>query len=228
MISIRITQIVSKYSTYSFELYALKLLIILFFFHFFSVYANAQQPPLPVELFGGNRAMYYQHVINKNLFNNKFNFFNVTSFEAEHDNKENNLFVVSSLFSYNLGKGLSVGIGGEIQRSGTFAIVGAQYAYTTKNILLVVFPSMNINGDKEYTYFTLFEYKPKLSEKLKGYFRTQFLVTTNFNTYNRGYQQFRLGLQIENIQFGLAANLDQFDNNEVTTSNYGLFVRALI
>ncbi|MEO1031009.1 MAG: hypothetical protein AAFX55_06375 [Bacteroidota bacterium] len=207
---------------------SLKLLTVILFFQFFFLDSSAQQPPLPVELFGGNRAMYYQHVINKNLFNDKFNFFNVTSFEAEHDSNENNLFVVSSLFSYNLGKGFSIGIGGEIQRPGTFAIVGAQYAYVSETILLVVFPSMNINGDKEYTHFTLFEYKPKLSDKLKGYFRSQFLVITDFDNYNRGYQQLRLGLQIDNIQFGLATNLDQFDNSNITTSNYGLFVRALI
>lgn len=228
MTSIRKTQITSKRIIYCLKPTSLKLLTVILFFQFFFLDSSAQQPPLPVELFGGNRAMYYQHVINKNLFNDKFNFFNVTSFEAEHDSNENNLFVVSSLFSYNLGKGFSIGIGGEIQRPGTFAIVGAQYAYVSETILLVVFPSMNINGDKEYTHFTLFEYKPKLSDKLKGYFRSQFLVITDFDNYNRGYQQLRLGLQIDNIQFGLATNLDQFDNSNITTSNYGLFVRALI
>ncbi|MEM1257578.1 MAG: hypothetical protein AAGH81_03540 [Bacteroidota bacterium] len=228
MKAIRSPKILSKKILPIWSLDLPKFVIAIFLIQFLPICSLGQQPPLPVELFGGNRAMYYQHVLNKNLFGDKFNFFNVTSFEAEHENNQNNIFVVSNLFSYNLGKGFSVGIGGEIQRPGTFAIVGAQYAYVTKTVLLVIFPSMNINGDKEYTHFTLFEYKPNLSDKLKGYFRSQFLVITDFENYNRGYQQLRLGLQLDNIQFGLATNFDQFDNNKVTKSNYGLFIRALI
>ena len=186
------------------------------------------QPPVPLEIFTGHEAMSYQHVLNKNLLEGNFNFFNVTGFDAAYEQNENNVFVISSLFSYTIGKGFSAGLGGEIQRPGTFAIAGAQYAYATQRFLLVVFPSVNLNGKTQYSQFTLLEYRPKINEMLNGYIRTQWLLATDFQRYERGYQQFRLGLQIKHVQFGLAANFDQFDSNAITTSNYGVFVRILI
>ncbi len=189
--------------------------------------ASSQQPPIPVEVFGGHRALSYQHVINKNVFDDTFNFFNITSFDAEYKEDPRNVFLISSLFSYNIGKGFSAGIGGEIQRPGAFVIAGAQYAYSTNNFLLVLFPSVNLNGITQYSQFMLLEYRPKVNEKLNGYLKMQFLVTTDFSNYDRGYQQFRFGLQHENIQFGLAGNFDQFNSNEITTSNLGVFVRTL-
>ncbi len=105
--------------------------------------------------------------------------------------------------------------------------VGAQYSYATEKLLLVLFPSVNLNGYKQYSQFALLEYRPKINENYKGYFKMQFLVTTDFHNYDRGYQQFRLGLQRENIQFGLATNFDQFNSNAITTNNFGVFIRTL-
>ncbi|NMH87242.1 hypothetical protein [Flavivirga algicola] len=187
----------------------------------------AQQPPLPVEIFGGHRALSYQHVINKKIFEKRFGFFNITTFDAEYKEDPRNVYLISSMFSYNIGKGFSAGLGGEIQRPGAFVYVGAQYAYTTQQLLFVLFPSMNLNGYKQYSQFALLEYRPKLNENYRGYFKMQFLVTTDFHNYDRGYQQFRLGLQRENIQFGLATNFDQFNSNAITTNNFGFFVRTL-
>ncbi len=186
------------------------------------------QPPIPVEVFTGHRALSYQHVINKYVFKNKFNFFNVSSFEAEYKRNANNVFLISSLFSYNIGKGFSIGLGGEIQRPGATAIVGAQYAYKSAGWLIAVVSSVNLSGETEYSQFTLLEYRRAVNENLKVYFRMQMLVTTDFHKYNRGYQQFRLGSQLKDIQFGLAANFDQFNANTIKTTNYGVFVRTLI
>lgn len=189
---------------------------------------TAQQSPIPVEVFIGHRALSYQHVLSKNVFEEKFNFFNVSAFDAEYGENPKNEFIISSLFSYNIGKGFSVGVGGEIQPPGASVIAGIQYAFASKEFLLVVFPSVNLNGAMKYSQFTLLEYRPKINENLHGYFRTQLVVSTDFAAYDRGYQQFRMGLQIQNIQFGLAANFDQFNSNERMTTNYGVFTRLLI
>ncbi len=187
----------------------------------------AQNPPIPVEIFAGNRALSYQHVINKNVFEGRFNFFNITSFDAEYKEEPRNVYLISSMLSYNIGKGFSAGLGGEIQRPGAFVFVGAQYAYATDQLLFVLFPSVNLNGYMQYSQFALLEYRPKINENYRGYFKIQLLVTTDFDNYDRGYQQLRLGLQRQNIQFGLAANFDQFNSNAITTNNFGVFVRAL-
>lgn len=188
----------------------------------------AQQPPIPVEFFVGNRAITYQHVLSKNILNNKFNFFNVVSVDAEYKENGNNIFFVESLISYKIAKKFSLGIGGQLQNIGAFAIVGAQFTHATDSFLLVVLPTVNITGKTNYEQFLLLEYRPKINEKTRGYLRTQFLVNTDFANYNRGYQQFRLGLEKKNIQFGLAATFDQFNSSVITTSNYGVFTRYLI
>ena len=190
-----------------------------------SVFAQA---PIPIELFAGNRSINYQHIVNKEMFENKVRFFNVTSFESEYNQNENYQFFTSSLLFYNLSKRFSLGMGGEVKRSGVFPVIGSQYTYLSKKIVVVVFPTVNLNGNTKYAHFSLFEYRSNLNDDLKVYFRAQILFVTNFEIYNRGYQQFRLGLQKNNIQFGLATNFDQFNNNEVTTNNIGIFVRNLI
>lgn len=187
-----------------------------------------EEAPIPVELFIGQRALYYQHVLSKNIFKEKFNFFNVSAIDAEYGKKPNNQFVISSLISYNMGKGFSAGFGGEIQPPGASITAGIQYVYASKEFLLVLFPSVNLNGPIKYSQFSLLEYRPKINKNLSGYFRTQLLISADFEVYDRGYQQFRLGLQIRDIQFGLAVNFDQFNSNERTTSNYGVFIRLLI
>ena len=186
------------------------------------------QPPIPVEVFAGHKALSYQHVINKNVFKDKFSFFNVSSFDAEYGENANNVFLISSMFLYNISKGFSAGLGGEIQRPGAVVIAGIQYTYVSENLLIVVVPSVNLTGETEYSQFTLLEYRPRINKKFNGYFRMQFVVSTDFHNYNRGYQQFRLGSQINDIRFGLAASFDQFDSNAITTTNYGVFVRTLI
>ena len=186
------------------------------------------QPPIPVELFVGDRAIAYQQVINKNIFKDKFNFFNITRFDAELGQDATNVFLISSFFSYNLGKGFSLGVGGELQRPGAFIMLGIQYAYVRPQLLLVLFPSVNLNGTQQYAQLSLIEFRPKITQHLSLYSRVQLLVNTNFKSYDRGYQQIRLGLQHKNIQYGLAATFDQFDSNNITTTNYGVFTRLLI
>lgn len=144
------------------------------------------QPPVPVEIFAGNRAISYQHVLSKNVFKNRFNFFNLAAFDAEYDAAPENEFVISSLLAYNIGKGFSIGVGGEIQPPGANFIAGLQYTYATDQFLLVLFPSFTLNKASQFAQFTLLEYRHRLNQRLRGYLRIQGLFSTNFTTYNRG------------------------------------------
>lgn len=188
----------------------------------------AQQPPIPVELFAGNRAFSYQHVINKSVFDDKFTFFNVVVVDAEYNTNKNSVFVIHSLLSYKLGKGFSVGIGTQIHNAGTFVIAGMEYAYISDKLMLIFAPSVNLNGKTYYEQVVIFEYRPKLNEKIRMYSRLQVLTNTNFENYNRGYQQFKFGLERNGLQFRVAATFDQFNSNTVKLENYGIFARKLI
>lgn len=44
----------------------------------------------------------------------------------------------------------------------------------------------------------------------------------------KSYQWFRLGLEIKGLQFGLAANMDEYGPNPSIETNFGLFIRKEI
>lgn len=196
---------------------------------------NAQTPqkensqtPVPVEILFGSRSFYYQHVISKDLNDSGLNFFNVSSFDANLSDNQDNHYFITGFLSQKVWKGLSVGFGGEIQGPGSFLTAGLQYSYFKKNLSIVAFPSVNLNGIMELSNFALIEYKPKINDKTSAYFRAQFLATTNFSEIFRSYQQLRIGLQLKNYQFGLAANFDQFNVPNIYKNNFGVFIRTLL
>ena len=184
--------------------------------------------PIPIEVVLGQRSGFYQHIISKNILADKYNFFNVSSFDSKWGENQDTHFIISNFLLRNLGKGFGFGIGAEIQGPGSFLTIGGQYSYATKKLLIVFFPSININGPTEYSQFSLIEYKPEINPGLKAYLRGQFLLTTNFNKLFRSYQQFRIGLQQENILYGFAVNLDQFHVPGIEKENYGVFIRMLL
>jgi hypothetical protein len=44
----------------------------------------------------------------------------------------------------------------------------------------------------------------------------------------KSYQWMHLGLEVKGIQFGLAANLDEYGLNPSVESNFGVFIRKEI
>jgi hypothetical protein len=48
------------------------------------------------------------------------------------------------------------------------------------------------------------------------------------STHIKSYQWFRLGFDIKGIQFGLAANIDEFGPEPSVETNFGVFVRKEI
>ncbi|MEO1054703.1 MAG: hypothetical protein AAFX87_28990 [Bacteroidota bacterium] len=190
--------------------------------------AVVNTPPIPVEILPGHRSFFYQHVISKDIFNDKFNFFNISAFDAEYGSDPTNEFVIASFFSYKLSKSISAGVMGQIIPKGASVFLGAKYNLVREDFLLVVFPSYRITANQVFSQFALVEYRPKISNKVNAYFRTQLLAETDGDELTRGFQQLRAGIQIKNSQFGLAANFDQFAGDRPSVDNFGVFFRLLI
>ena len=200
--------------------------VIFFTFFITSVYGQeANNSPIPFELMVGNKSMYYQHVLNKEINSSKWSIFNISSFDAKYKDNSDYVFVVSNLLTYQLKNRFALGVGGEVQQPGSYLIVGAQYVYANPELLLVVYPSINMNKKTQLSQFSLVEFKPLLGKYCRLYIRVQGLIVIDEENYHRGYQQYRLGIIKNTIQFGFAANFDQFSNNSIKTSNYGLFFR---
>ncbi|MDV7696000.1 hypothetical protein N6B72_03610 [Chryseobacterium soli] len=209
---------------------------ILFLFLLTSFIANAQEnvthneAPSPVELNIGNNRFGLQFLMNKHFTpESKFSFLSVTSFESTYNNDINNLdFINNSQVSYEIYKGFGVATGISVNRvSGLTPIVGLEYVFVNKEILLVLTPTYHLSKNKNIEGLALIEYKPKLTEKINLYTRFQTLYNYNSenNQHERSYMQFRLGVGISNYQFGLTTNLDYYGAAKILKENYGVFLR---
>jgi hypothetical protein len=207
---------------------------ILFIFLIYSFVANAQEAnketPSPVELNTGNNRFGLQYLMNRHFApESKFSFLSVTSFESNYNNDINDLdFINNSQVGYEIYKGFGLAGGLSVNRvSGLTPIVGLEYVFANKEILLVITPTYHFSKSNNVEGLALIEYKPKLTEKTKLYSRFQTLYNHNSdeNHHERSYMQFRLGFGMGKYQFGLATNLDYYGPLKVLKDNYGLFLR---
>lgn len=207
---------------------------ILFIILLCSSMVNAQQAnkeaPSPVELNIGNNRFGLQFLMTKHFAPaSKFSFLSVTSFESTYNNDINNLdFINNSQVSFEIYKGFGIATGLSVNRvAGLTPIVGLEYVFANKEILLVLTPTYHLSKTKNIEGLALIEYKPKLTEKVNLYSRFQTLYNHNSETdqHERSYMQFRLGLGIGNYQFGLATNLDYYGAAKIFKDNYGVFLR---
>ncbi len=208
----------------------------LFIFCLLTISAYGQEKSLqneaasPVELNVANNRFGLQFLMNKYFKPaSKFSFLSVTSFESTYNNDINNLdFINISQVGYEIYKGFGIAAGLSVNRvSGLTSIIGLNYVFACREILLVITPAYHLSKSKNAEILALIEYKPKLTDKLKLYSRFQSLYNHNSekNHHERSYIQLRLGLGIGNYQFGLATNLDYYGPTKVSKDNYGLFLR---
>ena len=80
-------------------------------------FAHAQEKevsPIPAELLIGNKRVFFQMVIQKDLKPEiGLGFFSITNFHAAYDNSpSNNEFISQNLLTFSLGKGFAISGGG--------------------------------------------------------------------------------------------------------------------
>jgi len=194
------------------------------------LHSQSKSPPIPVEIFIGNQSIFSQTVVKRKFEpQSKFAYFSLGAYTADYDNElsENSLVMINQI-SYDIGKGFGIMTGAEINSEAGFsAVVGPQHNFSSENFLAVTILSFFINTDNDVRLFGLYEFKPKIGNKLRLYNRVQFIYNQNLREglHNRSYLYLRTGLKINSLIFGLAANLDQFGPARVFKENYGLFVR---
>jgi len=160
----------------------------------------------------------------------KFSVFNMLIYSQFYEDK-NSVFAGTTTLNYEFIKNLSVS-GGVATNSidGIHPILGLNYAYVNKNMLLVIAPSIDFIDDKSLEALVLYEYKPRISKKLNLYSRIQFMYNHNIKqeVHNRSYLNLRLGVSLNSISIGLSSNFDAFGPFKIKKENYGLFAKFLI
>ena len=126
---------------------------LVFLFFMFKIAAQKPEPPIPIEAFFGNEALYFQLVVKKKFTpTSRFNFFTVATYTVDYENNlEENSIVMPVQISYDLGKGFGVMAGTDINSvSGFSAIVGLQFNYASKDCLNVNVASIFLNEDSDF------------------------------------------------------------------------------
>ncbi|WP_020531833.1 hypothetical protein [Flexithrix dorotheae] len=196
----------------------------------FKIKGQTNPPPIPVEIMLGHNRYFFQMVMKRQFTpESKFGFFTVTTFTSTYEeNSPENRITVPVQIDYELYKGFSVFVGTRINSFAGFTpIVGPKHSFITRNILAITLLSYYANGNNEGQVLGLYEFKPKLGDKLSLYTRIQFMYIRNFeeNRHNRSYLYLRAGLKLGKWNFGMGANFDRFGPQKEFVENYGPFLR---
>jgi hypothetical protein len=188
---------------------------------------NAQ--PIPVELMMGHKYGTVNLSFSKNFSQtSRLGFFHMNTVQFDYKDKNNNSFILQDQIYVETLKNIRVA-GGVVYSNGGFnPTAGLQYVYSGKKIFFLCAPRVNIESDPSYDIMTILQYKPEINERVKLYTRLQMLNVFDKGGNIKSYQWIRLGLEVKGLQFGLAADVDEYGPSPSVTSNFGFFVRKEI
>jgi hypothetical protein len=201
-----------------------RLIILLAVFLGCSFKLQSQDTYLSPELVTGHRSLAYQHFLN-HAFNQKIRFNNLILYDTEYNDNANNIYFMRNSLGYSLNPNLSVNAALGIKNPGSFATIFAQYQYKNPMIMLLYSAGVTYQRGFSLEQSLIFECIAPIKNEVKAYFRLQALGDLTSEAYPRGFQYLRLGIRTYPFTYGLAANLDQFDDANFNLKNVGIFFR---
>lgn len=197
-------------------------LVILTFLLSTCVYAGGESElRFSPENFMGNRSNNYQHIIGAKI-SDKIWFSNFAYLDSDYDTKEN-LYNIRNSISYNLVNNWSSNLAFGLKNPGVYTTASVQSGkkYTTFSYLLRTGATYQKSWTSES--FATMLYAPKISNKINVFLKASFSFGANSKGITRGIQQFRVGIKNKQLIYGWASNFDQFNYNQRTLTNHGLF-----
>lgn len=182
---------------------------------------------IPVEISVGHAGYYYQHSFAARFDNEKpLGFFHTSSVLIPYDKNRGNEIMSQSYVSYALSNYWTSGIGSiftplDRVRPSVFL----QYFLKGKTTSILIYPRVDLWKDPNVELMGFIEYKGAKNKKLNLYARVQYMTTWNRKEHVRSYQYLRLGGSLGEMQFGAAANFDQYGGLATNDSNIGFFMR---
>lgn len=197
---------------------------------FFSMCYWHSRAQKPVEISVGHAGYYYQHSLATRFNPEKsLGFFHTSSVLIPYDINRGNEIMIQSYLSYTMSKRWTSGVGtiftpvNRVRPSAFF-----QYFYKGKTTSILIYPRMDIWSDPNLELMGFIEYQGAVNRPVNLYARFQYMTTWNRNGHSRSYQYARAGIDTRGIQFGPAANFDQYGRSITNYSNFGLFVRKVL
>jgi hypothetical protein len=189
----------------------------------------AEAQPIPIELMMGLKYGSVNLAFNRNFSQtSRLGFFHMNTVQFDFYDADKNSFIIQDLIYVETFKNLRVAGGVAYSKGGFDPTAGLQYVYSGKKILFLCAPRINIESSSSYDIMTILQYKPDINERVKLFTRLQLLNLFDSGGNIRSYQWMRLGLEVKGVQFGLAANLDEYGPDPSVESNFGIFLRKEI
>lgn len=207
----------------------LTIVSIVFLLNTLNSYAQDKQPPIPVEILFGNKAVFSQLVLIRDFSpTSKFSLFSLSTYTSGYkkESYDNDLALINQV-TYDLGKGFGFMAGVNVNSAvGLTPVIGPRHVYATRKFLAISILSYSIDGKHDISFFGSYEFKPPINDNLSLYTRFQALLNESISEsqHNRSFMYLRIGLKKRNLNFGIGANLDQYGPDKNLTDNYGLFI----
>jgi hypothetical protein len=192
-------------------------------------FAQVKAQPIPVELMLGQKYGTVNLSFSKNFSPaSRFGFFHMNTIQFDYKDKNYNSFIVQDQLYVETVKNLRIAAGVVYSPGGFNTTAGLQYVYSGKNLFFLCAPRINLETNPSYDIMTILQFKPQLNDRVKLYTRLQMLNLFDSGGNIKSYQWIRLGLEVKGIQFGLAADVDEYGPNPAATGNFGVFIRKEI
>lgn len=145
---------------------------------------------------------------------------------ATVDYQENTDLFSGAYLNYTADVGFGATIVGRISSRGSGADVGSHFFKANGKWMLYALASLGISKELSYSWFSIFRFTPKLSEKWKVYSSLELFSNFGEAGHIASVQRMRLGLDRVGYQFGLGLNLSGLGKTySVTDANPGVFIR---
>lgn len=200
------------------------LFIFLLCLYFGSSYA--QTAPIPVEVLGGYRGIFYQHTIVRPI-GGRFGWMHIANVLRLYDTKAyTNELMNQGYVTYGLSRSFTLLAGAHYTNvTDLRGSVGIQFAQQRGDWFYLLMPRADVMLNGSWELFTLVEYRPVLRGQTKLYTRLQTMTNAGPYAHNRGYQYVRAGVDRKGVQFGIGLNLDEYGPSATIQPNAGLFLR---
>lgn len=155
----------------------------------------------------------------------KFSLFSRSRATAEYDQPVTDLFT-GAYVNYTTKSGFGASVIGRISSFNAGIDAGLHFFKANETFMVFALPSININNELLYSWFSIMRFTPHINEKWKLYTSLELFSAFIQQGHLSSVQRIRLGIDRQGYQFGLAVNIAERGNNlKDTDTNPGIFLR---
>jgi hypothetical protein len=183
--------------------------------------------PMSAEIMAGHNYGTITMVMSKKFADpSKFGVFHMNIVQIDYlHNKDHDILLQDLLFFEPI-KNIKITTGAFYGgRPGFMPTAGMQFALHKKAFFMLLSPRINIQSDPEYDIFAIFKFEPALTETIKLATSLQSLNLFDKTGNIKCGQDVRIGLNIKDFTFGLAAGFEEVGHDFIMKNNFGVFVQ---